>query len=135
MIGRVYMAARYGRREEIAGYAGQLRDLGYVVTSRWLDGAHGEDDNDLTPELSEQFAGEDVADLTEADTLIAFSEDPDSGHSRGGRHVELGMALVMGHRIVCIGPRENVFYHLRRRVQQWDTWDAYLAALREEVAP
>lgn len=48
--------------------------------------------------------------------------------SRGGRHVEFGMALAMDKRLVVVGPRENVF-HLLPAVEQFDTWPLALAAL------
>ncbi len=39
---RIYLAARYGRIEELRGYAEELRAMGYVVEARWLDGGmHG----------------------------------------------------------------------------------------------
>lgn len=46
--------------------------------------------------------------------------------SRGGRHVEFGMALALAKRCIVIGPRENVF-HLLPQVEQYDSWEQYLA--------
>ena len=57
-----------------------------------------------------KFATDDLEDVLAAEVLMAFTEEPRSGNSRGGRHVELGIALGTGrHRIVIVGPRENVF--------------------------
>lgn len=37
---KIYLAARYGRREELAGYRKELEAEGHIVTSRWLRGNH-----------------------------------------------------------------------------------------------
>ena len=47
-MSRVYLAARYSRREEMADVAGQLRERGHEVTSRWHEGdAHLATEDDL----------------------------------------------------------------------------------------
>jgi hypothetical protein len=139
---RIYLAARYSRRLELCGYRDELTALGCEVTSRWLNGSHQIDNQGVPigddgerrfemgdPALAhwrEHFATEDVADVLAADTLVAFTEQPRSGNSRGGRHVELGIALGTGrHRIVIAGPRENVFCWLPQ-VEWYPDW-AHLA--------
>lgn len=64
-------------------------------------------------------------------------EDP-SRH-RGGRHVEIGVALMLAsgccgwtHRVIVVGHRENVFHSLPE-VEFYPTWDECLAVLREEA--
>ena len=122
------MAARYGRREELLGYAAQIEARGDVITSRWLRGNHQVTDDGLSGDAEgtvherERFALEDMADLLAADMLIAFSEPPRSAFSRGGRHVEFGIALGVGLPVVVIGPRENVF-HCLPGVQVFAAWD------------
>ena len=38
--------------------------------------------------------------------LIAFSEEPRAlNASRGGRHVEFGIALALGKKVAVVGPR------------------------------
>lgn len=142
-----YLAARYGRRLELTEYADQLRALGHQVTSRWLEGQHQADELEVAaagavhevPEIARRFAEEDVADVIFADTLIAFSEPPRSTASRGGRHVEFGMALgwvLAGYktldgrrrRVVLIGERENVF-HCLAEVSIYRNWASFLATV------
>lgn len=126
---KIYLAARYSRREELCAYRTQLEVLGHTVTSRWLNGKHqidssgkpigdaGEalvEDHDESTHvkaaaLRESFAREDLQDVLAADLLIAFTEVPRSGHSRGGRHVEFGIALGRQTPICIVGPRENIF--------------------------
>jgi hypothetical protein len=140
-----YLAARYSRRKELAGYRdGDLARLGIHVPAVWLNGDHQLDD--LGVPVSEtgevlfesdraaaahyraQFATDDLGDVLSADILIAFTEEPRSTNSRGGRHVELGIALGAGKPVYIVGPRENVFCHLPV-VCHFDTWAALVAYL------
>ncbi len=146
----VYLAARFSRRRELRGYRdGDLARLGIRVTSRWLDGHHQIDDEGrpvsdtgrlLYPGQPgnaafwrQQFAADDYIDTMKAQALIAFTEVPRSTNSRGGRHVELGIALGAGKPIYIVGPRENVFCYLDH-VRQFDTW-ADLVTHLERRAP
>lgn len=142
---RIYLAARYSRREELCGYAEALRLRGYYVTSRWLAGNHQIDDAGLSVEAAREertrFAMEDWHDLMTADICISFTETPRSSNSRGGRHVEFGAALACGLRCLVVGPRENVF-HCIPCVEVFDEWEHAMARLpgphmpqREECEP
>lgn len=125
---KIYLASRYSRREELCGYRAELEAIGHTVTSRWLNGAHqiADDGTPLGEEREKQFEDmadprgaalrqsflqENMADVESADLLIAFTEEPrvGGGRSRGGRHVELGLALAWGKQIFVVGPRENLF--------------------------
>jgi hypothetical protein len=133
-MSRVYLAARYSRREELCRYADDLRAIGHTITSRWLDGNHQVDDRGLSVEADrserERFAREDFEDVTSANICISFTETPRSSNSRGGRHVELGLALGLNISCVVIGPRENVF-HCLTWVSIYPTWESYMV---EEIA-
>jgi len=129
---RCYLAARYSRHEELRNYANQLEKIGCTVTSRWINGEHDAFDGELLGKLNREFArkclDEDLQDLFAADTLIAFSEPacggsfPCNGLSRGGRHVEFGIALALGKRIFVVGPVENIF-HISPGVRHYETFD------------
>ena len=108
----IYLAARYSRREELCAYAETLRGLGFTVTSRWIDGSHqspDETENAAALALKRQWAGDDLEDIDDASVLVAFTEEPRTGATRGGRHVELGYALGRRMPVVIVGPVENVF--------------------------
>lgn len=121
----VYLAARYTRRLELCAYRATLAEHGITVNSRWLNGSHQLDNEgrplgDMgelmfeagSPEVDHyrwKFAIDDRDDVLGADRLVAFTEQPRSGNSRGGRHVELGIALGAGIPVTVVGPRENVF--------------------------
>ena len=123
---KIYLAARYSRQRELLGYATELLDLGHQITSRWIQGNHQVTDAELS-ELEfavvkrMQFASEDLEDLLLADYCISFTEPPRSNASRGGRHVEFGLALGTAKRVLVVGHRENVF-HCLPAVEFFATW-------------
>ena len=149
---RIYLAARYGRRSELCGYRDRLEAMHQNVTSRWLNGNHqigdggnpigdaGEslvegDDGSDSPEaaaMRERFAIEDMKDVIHADMLVAFTEPPRCAPSRGGRHVELGMAIGMAKQVVVIGYRENLFCWLPD-VQFFETFEDFLVWFTGEI--
>ena len=124
---KIYLASRYPRREELAGYARDLEDAGYEVTSSWLDGDDEiiENAGEYTSAAS-QIAQGDLDDVDSADVLISFTENRKlvpylDAASRGGRHVEFGFARGRGKRLIIVGPSENVF-HTLTAVQVFDSW-------------
>ena len=135
---RIYLAARWSRREELKGYALQLADAGHEVVSRWLY-----DERRLEigapVEQGRPFARGDLFDLHRTECLIAFTEEPGKagGRNRGGRHVEFGIALGRRPhiRLMVVGHRENVFHYLAQ-VEFFEAWPAALQALTAtQVAP
>jgi hypothetical protein len=126
---KVYLCSRYSRRDELLSVRGELQRLGHTVTSRWLDTEWNETEQEgqvyssaAPPEYREQYAVTDVEDVLAADCLVAFTEQPRSG-GRGGRHVEYGIALATGKRLIVVGPRENLFHHhpsVEHFASMWD---------------
>lgn len=148
MKGPVYLAARYSRREELCEYRNQLSARGFLVQARWLDGGHqlsdagvpigesGEalvegDDGSTSLKaafLRRKFAQDDWEDVSTAEIVISFTEPPRSKATRGGRHVEFGIALAKGSRVIVVGHRENIFHWLPR-VEFCPTWEDALRLL------
>jgi hypothetical protein len=85
---------------ELCGYREQLLSIGDTVTSRWLDFRK-------MPRWSCGIARDDCKDLMAADAVIIFSEIPNTILATGGRHVEFGLALAQGRRVIIVGPREG----------------------------
>lgn len=137
----LYFAARYGRRDELAHYRAQAEASGHVVTSRWLDGHNwGVADcrdrdfelrGDMPPEAA-PFAMEDCEDIAQSDCIVSFTEAPETekGVARGGRHVEFGLGLAWGKRMIVVGHRENVFHWLPS-VEFAPTWGDALRIIGE----
>lgn len=133
---RVYLAARFSRRHECNELGHILKARGCVITSRWTK---PDCDHVLPTGISrqaadhkrERFALEDVDDVRDANWTISLMEEP-RGNSRGGRHIEFGIAIALGHRLTIIGPRETVFHHLPQ-VEQFDTVEQFVASLAERI--
>lgn len=145
---RIYLASRYSRRLELCEYRNQLKELGFDVQSRWLDGKHqldnvgkpiGDDGEALVEEgeceraakLRSEFAQDDWEDVNAAQIQINFTEPPRSSANRGGRHVEFGIALAKGARVIVVGYRENIFHWLPE-VEFYETWEQAKAVLCSE---
>jgi len=120
---KLYLAARYTRRLEIAGYAEALKALGHAITSRWLAG------NDELPVPAQVRM--DLEDIDKADALMIFADQlrPYSHHS-GGRHVEFGYALAKEKRLILVGHPENIF-QAACAFEQYRTFEELLAALEK----
>lgn len=132
-----YLAGSFSRLEQIQACAEDLRLRGYTVDCRWLQGPHQvhpgaekvESAKDTMPPEAVLFAKDDVEDLYKADAIICFTESPALKVGRGGRHVELGMAIAWGKEIHIVGPRENVFCCLPE-VKVHASWEEFLSWLR-----
>lgn len=129
---KIYLAARYSRHLEMQGYRDRLQTLGHIVTSRWINGGHQISDagmSEQSPAMErERFATEDLIDLSAANLVISFTEPPRSTNSRGGRHVEFGIAIGLGLTNIVVGPRENVF-HCLASVEVFETFDDFFKEL------
>lgn len=104
------------------------------VTSRWIDLHDGMVPQSFSQEalrdgheMAWRIAGHpDVQDLMAADVVVSFGHA--EGGGKGGRHVEFGMALVLGKRLVLVGVREHVF-HTAPQVEHFESFDQFLASL------
>ncbi|MDQ2727544.1 MAG: hypothetical protein M3Y91_06710 [Actinomycetota bacterium] len=138
----VYLAGRYTRREELCAYKAELEARGHDVPARWLLGEHQvhgvenarsvEADGPIPSDQARLFAQDDIDDLSAADLLVAFTEKPRTENSRGGRHVELGIAIgkrLAGHgpTVVIVGPLENVFCAAPQIDGAYRSWPEFLA--------
>jgi hypothetical protein len=126
---RLYLASAYERGPEMRVCRDVLIMLGHEVTSRWIDqeqGLEGAGAPELAdgPGAYERFALKDIADLRAAETVVSFT----GAGVRGGRHVELGLAIAYGKRLVVVGPREHVFHSLAA-VEWHPHWSSFLGAL------
>ena len=120
---KIYLAAAWSRRLEMADVANQIRDFysPYAeVYSRWLvEGS----DADLRTRASE-----DLQDIDDCDVLIRFTDHPTliafqdwdgvpTGYApahliTGARMVEMGYAMAKGKTIVVVGGHQAIFDHL-----------------------
>jgi hypothetical protein len=112
---KIYLMAAYHRHLAMQEIARAITASNHVITSRWIRGENAILDTDVGTgtlgDVEAQWARNDMHDLREAACCIGFSE-PGSTASRGGRHVELGMAIALGKSIVIIGGHEHIFHAL-----------------------
>lgn len=100
---KIYIAAPYSERDYAIRVMLACEARGIVVTSRWLKSPD---------ELADEHARKDLADVAEADWLLALNVPGYADKGTGGRHVELGYALALGKRIALIGDKTNIFHYL-----------------------
>jgi nucleoside 2-deoxyribosyltransferase len=126
----IYIASRWGRRDEALSYAEALERCGYTVTSTWIHQPVSEMyDNDSNE--SARGALKDLKEIRNSDALVYLSEDGGNPWGRGGRHVEFGYAVALSKRVMIVGPLENLF-HFLPEVLQFDTIDDLFQYLKEE---
>jgi len=131
---KIYLAARFSAQQEMLGVRDVLTAFGHEITSSWIDtdvsgeiGVDGltPDVMNADPERCAPYALHDMADLLAADTVIVFTQYGPS--TTGGRHVELGMALAAGKRVIVVGARENIFQTLPQ-VEWYPDWKRFVLA-------
>ena len=120
-----YLAARYSRRAELAGYAAALTAAGHTITATWLDGTRETADGTADRVTQAGWAMQDLTEIGDCRRFLLFTTPGDTG--RGGHMVELGIAITCGKQVTIIGPRSNIFTQLRT-IRQYDTWQAFWVA-------
>lgn len=134
---KIYLAARYGRRDQLRELRSFLQAMGHVVTSSWLDSEWKSVGSDAPshapPGEREKACNQNLVDLDNADCCISFTEDPASADGkRGGRHVEFGYALAKGKRVIVVGYTENVF-HFHKSVEFFRNREELLQAFTVDL--
>lgn len=133
---KVYIAASFLRREEASELKALLDEMNNVeVQARWI--THQQPGYDLTrtnQSLPESYSLGDVEDVMACDVFICITGDHllpgfhtqgcwnraweeqkcicklEQNGSHGGRHTELGMAIVLEKPILLLGPKEQVHH-------------------------
>ena len=123
---RVYLSAKFERKAEMAELANTLTRAGCSCTSRWATRPMIEWETAATSMAKE--AVEDLADLAASDVLVTFTEGPGKEPGTGGRHTELGVALILQKPVIMCGPAEQVF-HYHPAVIWTKSWEEAMVAL------
>lgn len=109
---KIYIAARYGRRDEANSVAFHLRENGHEITSTWINQVEDEMGYTESEGTTMGMAIKDLDEIRDADAIVALSEVDTNPWGRGGRHVEFGYAIGLEKRIYVVGPMENLFHYL-----------------------
>ena len=126
----MYIAARVIARHRLKAVRAQIREMGFDVSSTWLDVA--KDYNDPNDTI-ERLMSEAARDLKEAGEAHVFIIDTLDESPTGGREVELGyfirrMETDPKLKFWRVGPWRNLFHH--QASQMFTDWDEALAFLR-----
>ena len=126
---RVYLAARYNRRAEMAAHKELLQVYGHEVVSTWTEETvlipSDGDTRELFTLLQEEhcdIACNDLDEIRGCDQLLAFTDSPNDAHIRGGRHIEAGYAMGLGISVSVIGEIENIFYSICMQYPNLEDW-------------
>lgn len=138
---RIYLAAPYGARDWVRGHAATLRDLGFEVTSSWLDEQHeinAGTQGAATALSDDTVAGhalQDLDDVEGSDLVVLFTAAAAGVEGGGGRHVETGYAIGCSKPVVVVGEPENVFHRLGLPlVQVVSDWGEALVSVQRRYA-
>jgi hypothetical protein len=121
---KVYLAASYSRKDEISKLREELRSMGLIVNSRWLD------QRELPLEGKEKYLREnafiDVEDVLSSNVLVRFTDDlgfplVPSSLATGSRFFETGLAWARGIPIVVVGGNQCIFDRLPNIIHLKDT--------------
>ena len=108
----VFLAAGHEHRRKVLGVAKFIEEAGHTVTARWITGkADGAKPRDN--------ASYNLTDIVVADCFVLLTKlgKRKITNGDGSREVELGYALRAAKRVILVGPRSNVYHHLRAVTQ------------------
>jgi nucleoside 2-deoxyribosyltransferase len=132
---RVYVAARYARKNEMKMIASAIKEAGAILSTDWFNEAADPniDLDAVSDDHCEAIAERDLNEMRQSDLCISFTEDPKACFKRGGRHNEFGFCLALGIPLWVVGPRETV-YHYLPWVEVFDNAQQMLDALKVEAS-
>lgn len=94
-MSKVYIAAKYARRQELQAVAAAIKAHGHEVVCRWV--TEGEE-----KKTAAEAAMMDVDDVFTCDTIIFIGERSGSKNTGGGRWFEFGLAYSLGKRMIAV---------------------------------
>lgn len=126
---RIYIASFFNTRARLQEPVQTLKGRQHLIVSTWLKESREEKGPDAATQIADYspkelqgFAIRDIGEIMIADLLICDTVDVTP---RGGREVEIGVALGLGKPFWIVGPRRNVFHYVAEK--QFDTWYNLLA--------
>jgi nucleoside 2-deoxyribosyltransferase len=127
---KIYLAAAFAQKDEVAQRAAEVVALGHSITHDWFNDPPlpGNGIDVTTKEECKRRARADLHGISKANLIVVLA-----GLSyTGGKHVEVGYAMATGKRIALVGKPENVFHWLIG--EQYDTWEQFVAELRAQAS-
>jgi len=115
---KIYLSAKFLRRDDIRPFRDEIWSLGHEVVSTWLDEVKRPPDMDHAT-FKKKLALKDIAEVISADLLIL---DTFFASETGGKEVEFGVALgrFQTKLLWVVGPKRNVFHELAdKHFEHW----------------
>lgn len=112
---KIYIAAPWELKDDAYDLGYKITELGPLsdmVVSRWFERPPTFSVDHPIDQLITETAEIDRAELRLADTFIALCPETWHGRGTGGRHVEFGIAIERGLKLIVIGKKSNVYYYL-----------------------
>jgi len=124
---KIYLAAKFLRRDNIRPFRDEIWSLGHEVVSTWLDEVKRPTDMDSAT-FKKKLAMKDIAEVISADLLIL---DTFAASETGGKEVEFGVALgrFQTKLIWIVGPKRNVFHELADK--HFEYWVQVMEELKD----
>lgn len=108
MTFKVYIAAPFPLLKDAVQLRAQLAVVGIESTARWIDlnqKAEGQ--------TAIEYAQHDLDDVRAAHAVVLINPPMFANKGTGGRHVEIGYALGIGHPFFFVmGVKSNIFHEL-----------------------
>jgi len=121
---RIYIASFFNTRARLQHPVQTLQGLGHRIVSSWLKESREGKGPDAATKIADYkseelqgFAIRDIGEIVIADLVICDTIDETP---RGGREVEIGIALGLGKPFWIVGPRRNVFHYVAEK--QFSEW-------------
>ena len=127
---KIYLAAKFGEKNEMREWAAFLKNDGHEVTSTWLE-SKNQTDREAPEEVLVEAARQNLLDVLAADVLVTKSQEQGTVHTGGGRHVEFGYAVAEGMDIIVVGPKGEHVFHYLSGVQHVNNLDQLAGVLHE----
>lgn len=129
---RVYIACRFEDQHTARMLREALAEHDIICISRWLE-EETESALGSGPEYRRERAEMDLRDIDISDALVLINPPEHHRTGTGGRHVETGHAIAIGHRVFIWGKRESIFHDLES-VSEHATVDDLVEAINGALA-
>lgn len=98
---------------------------GFEVTSTWLD------EPPVNKPTEAEMAERDIFDILRSDAIVLINPDDWKYKGTGGRHVEVGIAIIAALPVFIYGIRSNVFHHFKNVLAVSPTVGNVVASLKD----
>ena len=129
---KVYVSSRFKNKELVKSFMLKLLTMRHRTmepmefVQTWQDEDASKGSQAIDDHLyAKQVAHRDLTELDRAEVVIILTEGCEL--VPGGMHFEAGYAYAQGKRIIVIGPRVHVFYHMGT-IESYESIGQFLAS-------